>query len=247
MAFDNVGVALADDPHQLFEHRAFVHLAPGQHALITARIRQCDRDDAIALARGGGKLETRADVSLDIELEPAQIAELKPHEIRRPRQHKVLFDRIGQYQVRRVASARRLTRNLAQMAPHRVEPIGAVKAEQVAETEVAREFGRLMSHPQSLQQFAIRYQCKKLERPALPLQFAAVSPEYFDLVPRRYFDRNHSAVVRIAEEQTVPVELAADLFVAVHLMATRVDSHRFGPRSQTAQLLKRIRAHRVRR
>ncbi len=74
VSLDHVGVALADDAHQLFEHRALVHLGAAEQALEAGRIGDRDCDHAVALTRGGGKLEAFRDVGLDIDLHPHQVA-----------------------------------------------------------------------------------------------------------------------------------------------------------------------------
>src|SRR5208337_5165059 len=84
VALDHVGIALLDDAHHLLEHRALVHLGALEQALEAGRVGERDRDNPIAFARRGWKFKPRRDVSLDVELQAAQVPEIHPDEKRRP-------------------------------------------------------------------------------------------------------------------------------------------------------------------
>src|SRR3984957_13571218 len=78
VALDDVGIALLDDAHHLLEHRALFHLRALEKQLEAGRVRQRDRDNAVALARRRRKLKPRRYVGLDIKLEPPQLGEIHP-------------------------------------------------------------------------------------------------------------------------------------------------------------------------
>ena len=137
MALDHVGVALGDDPHQLFEHRALVHLIAAQHALVAGRIAERNCDHAVALARCGRELEAGTDVGLDIELHPAEVAEFHPDEKRGAAQDKILLDRIGEHQVRSVGNARRFAGEPAQMAPRGFQRVETVEGRKPSQPKIA--------------------------------------------------------------------------------------------------------------
>ena len=210
------GSRSAYDPHQLLEHRALVHRVAAQHALVTGRVAERDRDYAVALARRGRELEAGTDVGLDIELHPAEIAELHPDEKRGAGKDEVLLDRVVEHQVGSVGNARRFAGELAQMAPRGFQRVEAVEGREPSEAEVALQRFDLVRRAEPIEHPGLRQQRKKLQWTTLARERCAIAAENLDLGRGDDLDRHDSGLGRVTEEQPVVVKLPAYLLITAH-------------------------------
>ena len=236
--FDHVGIALLDDAHHLFEHRALVHLGALEQALEAGRIGQRNRDNAIAFARRRRKFKTGRDVGLDIELEAAQFGEIHPDEKRRAGKHQMLLDRIGEDQVWRVGRVRRLAGQVPEMALDGFQSVQRVEGDEHLVAEIAVEHARLVRRPESFEQRNILDQRKQPNRTALARELARRALIHVDLGLRRRLDGDHARIGGIAEQQSVAVELCRNFLVGGHRELRTSIVH---PRSRIRQ---RVRANR---
>ncbi len=213
---DNVGIALADYPHHLSEHRALVQLIAAQHAFESGVVGDGNRHDPIAVARGGRKFEPGGDIGLDIELQAAQVAELHPMKCVIP------------VSIRYCSTGSASTRYGASGEPD-VLPVTFLRCRLSAssasvEASVTRrrkrkspfELGHLMRRAETAQRFGIVDDREQLDGAALAHEALAVALEDLDLGARRDFDRDDSALGGIAEQQAIAVELRRDFLPAAH-------------------------------
>ncbi len=118
MAFQHVGIALAEEARALGQELALRHLRPGQHDGEPGGVGHRDRDDAVGLARRVRELEAGRGGHLDVERHPPQVAEAHAEERGLPGAQQELVHRIVEEPVGRVGSPRALAGDAQAVVPH---------------------------------------------------------------------------------------------------------------------------------
>ena len=95
VSLDHVGIALADEPRALLEEGRLRQAVSAEDVAESRRVGQGDGDDAIARARGAGKLEALGGEDLDVEGQPAQVVEAHAAEGRGSRGEEELVDGVA--------------------------------------------------------------------------------------------------------------------------------------------------------